>query len=439
MFSKGKQIQESIKVETLIDLEEQIKRFKTHKFDLVKPKYLYENANSLFSAGSIFQHYQEVQISCVKDSDSVTLRLLSENGYFSLERMKYSLVHIGLITIGVKTLHRKGLGTKCLLTLLDTRHQDMIQSLIGSIEIDLSEQGGFAYFTPNFQMDIKAFKQFLKIGIMTKGYSMAEGEKNLLVCIGFTGQITHNGTTNYRVTSEEICEIFGTKGIKAVQAQHLDSTYLNGTEWNITKFLSKPIMVPTRNTLYQNYKGETSLSFSDYENILPEQEENEETVEIKMLHLTEEIEKEESEPSWLQTLRKREEHFEKWGPIKDKYNEEWEFIETYFSSKGKEVNAEEVLTLKYHGEDIEDQILDLELPVEAYFKNQKPILQIIHEYESQQEKIFMNVTPENPNQNPNQSPSAPTRSEIEENSRAPRSSRVFGSRTYQLGGRYPIP
>ncbi|GLT95594.1 hypothetical protein SLE2022_132670 [Rubroshorea leprosula] len=198
-------------------------------------------------------------------------------------------------------------------------------------------------------------------------------------------------------------------------------------------------MVPTRNTLYQNYKGETSLSFSDYENILPEQEENEETVEIKMLHFTEEIENEESEPPWLQTLRKREEHFEKWGPIKDKYNEEWEFIETYFSPKGKEVNVEEVLTLKYHGEDIEDQILDLELPAEAYFKNQKPILQIIHEYESQQEKIFMNVTPENPNQNPNQNPSAPTRSEIEENSRAPRTSRVFGSRTYQLGGRYPIP
>ncbi|GLT98762.1 hypothetical protein SLE2022_162450 [Rubroshorea leprosula] len=126
-----------------------------------------------------------------------------------------------------------------------------------------------------------------------------------------------------------------------------------------------------------------SLSFNDNESILPEQEENEETVEIKMLHFTEEIENEESEPSWLQTLRKREEHFAKWGSIKDKYNEEWEFIETYFSSKGKEVNAKEVLTLKYHGEDIEDQILDLELPVEAYFKNKKPILQIIREYESQ--------------------------------------------------------
>ncbi|GLT95693.1 hypothetical protein SLE2022_133600 [Rubroshorea leprosula] len=276
---------------------------------------------------------------------------------------------------------------------------------------------------------------------MTKGYSMAEGEKNLLVCIGFTGQITHNGTTNYRVTNEELCEIFGTKGLKAIQAKHLDSTYLNGIEWNITKFLNKPIMVPTRNTLYQNYKGETSLSFNDYENILLEQEENEETVEIKMLHFTEEIENDENEPSWLQTLRKREEHFAKSRPIKDKYNEEWEFIETYFSSKGKKVNTKKVLTLKYYGEDIEDQILDLELPVEANFKNQKPILQIIREYESQQEKIFMNATPENPNPtpNPNQNPSAPTRSEIEENSKIPRTFRVFGSRTYQLGGRHLIP
>ncbi|GLU16305.1 hypothetical protein SLE2022_327440 [Rubroshorea leprosula] len=51
----------------------------------------------------------------------------------------------------------------------------------------------------------------------------------------------------------------------------------------------------------------------------------------------------------------------------------------------------------------------------------------------------MNVTPENPNQNPNRNPSAPTISEIEENSSAPRTSRVFGSRTYQLEGRYPIP
>ncbi|GLU23798.1 hypothetical protein SLE2022_397760 [Rubroshorea leprosula] len=52
----------------------------------------------------------------------------------------------------------------------------------------------------------------------------------------------------------------------------------------------------------------------------------------------------------------------------------------------------------------------------------------------------MNVNPENPNpnRNPNQNPNAPTRCEIEENSGAPRTSRVFDSRTYQLGGRYPI-
>lgn len=62
-----------------MDLEEQIKKFKTRKFDLVKCKYLYENVNSLFSARSIFQHYQEIQISCVKENDNIILKLLSEN------------------------------------------------------------------------------------------------------------------------------------------------------------------------------------------------------------------------------------------------------------------------------------------------------------------------------------------------------------------------
>ncbi|GKV11771.1 hypothetical protein SLEP1_g22993 [Rubroshorea leprosula] len=74
----------------------------------------------------------------VKDSNCVTLRLLSENGYFNFRKMKYSLVYIGLITIGVKTLYRKGLGTKYLQTLLDTRHQNVVQAL-GYIKIDLSE------------------------------------------------------------------------------------------------------------------------------------------------------------------------------------------------------------------------------------------------------------------------------------------------------------
>lgn len=60
---------------------------------------------------SYYQHYYEKVISCL-EGDSLNFSLIDEEAQEILEIQNWNLMHLGLITIGVKGLVRKQLGTK---------------------------------------------------------------------------------------------------------------------------------------------------------------------------------------------------------------------------------------------------------------------------------------------------------------------------------------
>ena len=93
------------------------------------------------------------------------------------KKQGHNFLYIGLVQVGVKTLIRKGLNSSILMALRDTRHIRFNDSLLGTIETNLS--GGpvhFNYF-PNFTIHLydPHVMKALILNIKTHGTLMVQG------------------------------------------------------------------------------------------------------------------------------------------------------------------------------------------------------------------------------------------------------------------------
>ena len=69
------------------------------------------------------------------------------------KKQGHNFLYIGLVQVGVKTLIRKGLNSSILMALRDTRHIRFNDSLLGTIETNLS--GGPVHF--NYFLDFPVY------------------------------------------------------------------------------------------------------------------------------------------------------------------------------------------------------------------------------------------------------------------------------------------
>ncbi|XP_043717644.1 uncharacterized protein LOC122665555 [Telopea speciosissima] len=89
-------------------------------------------------------------------------------------KKKYNYIHIGLIQVAIKPLHREGLNTSILLALRDTRFLKFDDSLIGAIETSMCY--GPVHFNcyPDISLPLKDenILDALKINLKSHGYNM---------------------------------------------------------------------------------------------------------------------------------------------------------------------------------------------------------------------------------------------------------------------------
>ena len=111
----------------------QVDKYGTEKYEIIDPEIEYENfkinglkilESKLIYKKKIFEKrnkfikcIREEEIQCV-ESDTIILQLLAK-GIIDKLRKDYSFCHLGLITIAIKGLRRKGLGTKTLVHIYD--------------------------------------------------------------------------------------------------------------------------------------------------------------------------------------------------------------------------------------------------------------------------------------------------------------------------------
>ena len=133
-------------------------------------------------------------------------------------KKSYHFCHLGLITIAIKGLRRKGLGTKTLVHIYDDSWTDMGKEIIASSEIDMNDNIGIIYCMPDFMMSLKDLQQDIKIGIKTKGYEQVKGS-NLVINIGFIGRCTNYANNKVKIKVEDIVNLLTTKGAGVVKPQ----------------------------------------------------------------------------------------------------------------------------------------------------------------------------------------------------------------------------
>ena len=140
------------------------------------------------------------------------------------------LVHLGLTVIGVKGLVRKNLGTKVLISLLDNKWRASAKNaLIAVIEVDMSENKGIFYCSPNFSVSVKDL-ELLEIRIQTSGYEDLVKRSNLLANIGFIRKLTDSSTTKYKLNMDGIISGISSKGVKMIKLMAIDLEQFNGLD-----------------------------------------------------------------------------------------------------------------------------------------------------------------------------------------------------------------
>ena len=162
------------------------------------------------------------------------------------------MVHLGLIIIGVKSLVRKNLGAKILISILDNGWQTNVKkALITAIEVYMSDNKGIFYCSPDFFVSINHL-ELLEIGIQTRGYEDLVKQSNLLVNRGFVGKLTDSSTIKYKLTIDGIISGISSKGVKMIKPMTIDSEQFNGLEWNICADLrNKSILIPHEPIMYK--------------------------------------------------------------------------------------------------------------------------------------------------------------------------------------------
>ena len=183
----------------------------------------------------IFERRNEF-ITCIREEeiqylgdDTITLELLGKCIVDKL-RKDYSFCHLGLITIAIKGLRRKGLGTKTLVHIYDDSWTDMGKAMIASTEIDMNNNIGIIYCMPDFMMSLKDLQQDIKIGIKTKGYEQQVKGSNLVINIGFIGRCTNYADNKVKIKVEDVVNLLTTKGVGMIKPKALSIENLAGLE-----------------------------------------------------------------------------------------------------------------------------------------------------------------------------------------------------------------
>ena len=158
---------------------------------------------------------REEEIRCLGNY-TITLELLGKCIVGKL-RKYYSFCHLGLITIAIKGLRRKGLGTKTLVHIYGDSWTYMGKAMIANIEIDMNNNIGIVYCMTDFMMSLKDLQQDIKIGIKTKGYEQEVKGSSLVINIGFIGRCTNYADNKVKIEVEDVINLLATKGVGMVK------------------------------------------------------------------------------------------------------------------------------------------------------------------------------------------------------------------------------
>lgn len=169
VFQKAKRKKHSKKIilEQLVDPAQQLKTMQESKANLVPAEILYKHGFWETKA-MVYQHRSEEIISCCSSTKQVEMSFIAQESKHKLHEAGYPLIHIGLILIGIHSLHRNDYGSKVMVALVDSSDNIPDKATIGSMEVDMSKGVEICYLAPNMLISVRDFCKFFKLIIKTK-------------------------------------------------------------------------------------------------------------------------------------------------------------------------------------------------------------------------------------------------------------------------------
>ncbi|AXS67831.1 ORF3 [Dioscorea nummularia-associated virus] len=255
IFPKKKN--KEIIIENLLNPEQQLDLARSKQAKLIPAEVLYQHG-FWETKPKVYQHYSEEIISCCDTTTQIDLKFLSKNSKHELLSKDYSIIHIGLILIGIHGLHRRNYGSKVMIALADTSDNIPQKAIIGSMEVDMGENHELCYFAPDMSMTIQDFCNYFSLIIKTKGYETMSHRDNLLITKALVGRIGNNSSSAYRLKIENVLTHLATQGVRAIEGKKFSSTDYDETEWQIS--LKEKKKMPTKLQYWKELSGESSTA-----------------------------------------------------------------------------------------------------------------------------------------------------------------------------------
>lgn len=115
-------------------------------------------------------------------------------------------------------------------------------------------------------MTIRYFAKHFKLAILTKGFEQWTEGDNLIITIGFIGKATNDINHRFKVQTDEVVQVFASKGIKMIKPYRLYPKDLAGQEWpiHLLKNSSNQLLQPQDSVMYKGFDGLEYMRFKDY-------------------------------------------------------------------------------------------------------------------------------------------------------------------------------
>lgn len=114
---KGKS-EDKDNLEEIINVENDLERYQKDTLRKLRPQQIYQMGFFENKSG-LYRISREVELSVL--TKPVELKIVSKQIENSLKYLGYKYIHQGMYIIGIKSMTRKKLGTKVLITMLDKR------------------------------------------------------------------------------------------------------------------------------------------------------------------------------------------------------------------------------------------------------------------------------------------------------------------------------
>ncbi|KAI9086164.1 hypothetical protein K1719_031885 [Acacia pycnantha] len=129
------------------------------------------------------------------------------------------MIHIGLVLIRVTGLTRSELGGQVLVNLVDTRYSGNIQkAIIGTMEIDMTQNCGITYMAPKMQLPIRDFANHFQLIIKTRGYEEFTTGQNLVVTKILTARLSNHTNNNFKLQIDRVMQHLSSQGVVELES-----------------------------------------------------------------------------------------------------------------------------------------------------------------------------------------------------------------------------